>query len=175
MSELQVLVDQLGELLAEGVDDAEDAFEIAVCAGLAARLDDRHPAVVQAAAWRDGAGADLLREAFEEIDMQEILDGIDGVLSGTASDEDVEDAVYELDDVVAAAVWCNRRDVVRKPAIEAARTIRDVPDTFAMLADFGREMARSRSVAENLDVYEYWLAIADTAHIAEAGSEKEPG
>ena len=166
MDELNVLIEQLDELLSEGVDNAEDAFEVAVCAGTAARLDDRHPAVVQAAAWRDGAGADLLREAFEEVDLDALLDNFEAVFAGDVPDEDVEEALYELDDVVAAAIWCRRSDVVRSTAAQVARSIREIPDPFVFLADFGRTMARSRAVAQHLDIYDYWLAIADAKALA---------
>lgn len=161
MSELSVLIEQLEELLASGIDDADDALEVAIVAGLAARLGAAHEALDEAKQWREAGGDELLDEAFAELDLDEIIDGIEGVLDGQADEEQVEEALYELDDVVAAAVWCGRSAAVRDAAQEIARVIRQVPDPFAPLADFGAQMARLPAVAAHLELYEYWLAVAD--------------
>ena len=168
MGEIDVLVEQLEELMGEGVVDAEDALELAILAGLATRLDGRSDVLDRAAEWRQ-SNPDLLKEAFEELDWEEILGGLDAVLEGGIEPEVVEEALYELDDVVAAAVWAGQRKAVRKFAQDAAKTIRDVPEPFAALADFAKEMAKSIAIARELDVYEYWLDIAD------AEQWKEPG
>ena len=168
-NELGVLLEQLEELLEEGAVDAQDALEIAMVAGLAERLGGgADPALARAVAWRESGGGDLLRVAFEELEVDEIIDGLEGVLDGEAADEQVEDAVYELDDVVAAAVWSGQAAVVRGLAVEVARTIRQVPEPFAFLADFATDLARLSTVAQRLDVYEYWLAIADAGQYRES-------
>ena len=162
VDELAVLLDQLDEVMGEPIIDADDAFEVAVLAGLAARLGGG-PAVDKAAAWRDDNGRDLLDEAWEELDGAELLASIDEVIGGDATAEEVEEAVLVLDEDVAAAGWDNKGSVVRPLAIEAERTIRAVPETFAFLAEDGREMAMMRDVAEHPDLYGFWLAIADAA------------
>jgi hypothetical protein len=161
MTELAVLLEQLDELLASGVDDEDDALEIAIVAGLAARLGAETAALKEAVAWRDAGGHDLLEQAFDELDLDEIIEGIDGVLAADADEEEVEEALYELDDVVAAAVWCGRSKRVLEAARQVAATIRQVPEPFAPLADYAVHVARSPAVAADLDVYDYWLAVAD--------------
>lgn len=161
LTELEVLVEQLDELLGEGAVDADDALEIAMVAGLAARLGASEQALADAEAWRDGSGRELLDEAFDELELDELLEAIDGVINGVAEEVQIEEALYDFDDVVAAAVWVGRTDAVRQAAREVARTIRLVPDTFGSIADVGLEMARMPSVGEHYDVYDYWMAVAD--------------
>lgn len=156
-----MLVEQLDELLGEGAVDADDALEIAMVAGLAARLGASPEAMKAAEEWRDGPGKELLYEAFDEIVLDEIIENIDGVINGEATEEEIEEALYDFDDVVAAAVWASHTGAVRRAAKEVARTIRQVPDPFAPLSDVGVMMARLPSVGENYDLYDYWMAVAD--------------
>lgn len=160
-AELDVLLEQLDELLGEGAVDADDALELAAVAGMAARLDASHDAVKRAVEWRDGAGADLLSEAFDRLEAGEILQSIEAVLSPEASEEAVEEALFELDEVVAAGLWCNRRDAISQVANEAERMIRMVPEPFAQVADLGVTMARLPAVGMAYDVYGFWMAVAD--------------
>lgn len=162
VDERQVLIDQLGESLAAGVDDADEALEVAICAGLLERLDPTAEALAEAAVWRQGAGAELLREAFEELDLEELNDAIDAVCSAESTVEQVEDAVWDVDEVIAAAIWAGQRKAVRALARAVADTIRSVPEPFVPLAPDGVALARTRAVAEDIDLYDYWLAIADT-------------
>ena len=162
MSELDVLIEQLEELLDEGVTDEDDAIELAVLAGLATRLGSRHTALEAANVWRASEdGRELLTKAFSLLALEEMLDGIDDVLRGDADEEAVEDALYEFDDVVAAAIWASQAARVRDAAREVASTIREVPEPFATLAEFGVQMARLPAVAADLGLYDYWLAVAD--------------
>lgn len=159
--ERQVLIDQLGESLAAGVDDADEALEIAICAGLLERLDPTAGALADAIAWKKGAGAELLKQAFDELDLEELLDAVDGVCNGEATQEQVEDAVWDIDEVVAAAIWAGQRKAVRELVREVAKTVRDIPEPFAVLAPDAIALARTRAIAEDIDLYDYWLAIAD--------------
>jgi hypothetical protein len=154
--------------MGEGIVDAEDALELADLAELATRLGGKGEVLDRAVEWRQG-GRDLLAQAFDELDLDEVLTGIDGVLEGGVEVEIVEEALYELDDVVAAAVWAGQRTAVRKAALAVAKTIREVPEPFAPLAEYASQMARSPAIAADLDLYEYWLAVAD------AGQWKDPG
>jgi hypothetical protein len=161
--ELDVLVEQLDELLAEPIVDADDALEVATVAGLAARLGATAEQLADVNAWRDGLGQELLRETWEEVDATPILEELDAVTGGGATDEQVEEALFDLDDLVAAAVWCGRRDAVRTAAREGAKIVRGIPDVFVPLADLATELAKLPTVARDLDLYDYWLAIADAA------------
>ncbi len=163
MSELEVLVEQLEELLSEGAVDVEDALEIAEVAGLALRLGASREAMAAADAWRAGPGGPLLETLWAEVDTAALTEALDACLTGEADEEVLEEALFDLDDLVAAAVWCGRIDVVRAAAREAERTIRLAPDTFAPIADYGVLMSRLSTVAEHLDLYGYWFALADAA------------
>ncbi len=158
-SELEVLVEQLDDMLAEGADDEDDAVEIAAVAGQVTRLDPRHPSLVDAAVWRDGAGAELLTSAFEDLDVDAVLEALDGSVGG--EEAEVEEALYELDDLVAAAIWAGHRDAVRRIARQAAATIRQVPESFSSFSEEATHLARLPAVAAELDLYDYWLAVAD--------------
>jgi hypothetical protein len=174
MGELEVLLEQLDELLGEGAVDADDALEIATVAGLVVRLGGAtSPSVAAAMKWRAEGGDELLVQAFAELELDEIVDGLEAVLQGDVDEEAVEEAVYELDDLVAAAIWSGHRAAVRDLALEAARTIRAVPEPFACLADFGAQMARLHTVAADLDLYDYWLAIADSGQYADEGPGRD--
>lgn len=163
MTELETLVEQLDELVAEGARDLSDALELAIVAGLAARLGANADVLAAVVLWRDGDGAELLEELWQGIDLEALTDEIDGLLTGEAEDLEVEEALSDFDDVVAAAVWCNRRDVVLPAAREVSKTIRAVPDTFAGIADAGGQMARLSAVGQDLALYDYWFAVVDSA------------
>lgn len=163
--ELEVLLTQLGELLAEGVDDAEDAFEIAVIAGLAARSGAT--ALDEAVAWRDGPGADLLDEAFSELDLDGMLEALDA-LTGEEDPEDVEEAVADFDDAVAAAVWCGRGDRLLEASRVVTGIVQALPDPFATIGDAASQMLRLPAVAREPALYGYWQAIAEAATWADS-------
>ena len=65
-----------------------------------------------------------------------------------------------VDDLVAAAIWSNRTQHVRKAAKRVAHAARDVPEVFAELADFAADTAKLEAVARDIDLYDYWIAIA---------------
>lgn len=167
-SELEVLLEQLDELLEEGAMDAEDALEIAVVAGLAKRLGADTAALADAEAWRVGAGAELLAEVWDELDVDALQDAVDAAATDDLTEEEIEDAIYDVDEVVTAAVWVGKAAAVRALAASVARTIRDVPEKFAGLADIGAGFARMPAVAADMDVYDYWFALADAGRWAEA-------
>ncbi len=158
--ELDVLMQQLDELLTEPAVDAEDALEIACVAGLAARLDAPATALADAVGFRDGVGKELLEQAFAELDVEDLLGELDGVLSD-ATPEQVEDALSDIDDVIAAAIWCGQRKAVKELAKRTAKTVRDVPEAFAAMAPDGVELAKKAAIARDFDLYDYWLAVAD--------------
>lgn len=160
--ELQELVDQLDEVMSGSITDIEDALELAIVAGLAARLQASSEVMAAPNAWRDGFGRDLLDELWSQVDTEELLDALEAVSGGGMDEEAVEEAVFDFDDLVAAAVWSGRISAVKVASRRASEIIRLVPDPFASLADVGSEIARLPTVAEHLDIYDYWLAIADS-------------
>lgn len=159
--ELDALVEQLDELLNSPIVDEDDALEVAIVAGLAAREGAAPEALVAAVAWREGPGADLLSEMWEQVDLAPLVEAVDDCTGGGHSDEEIEEALYDVDEVIAAAVWCGQADRVRGAARELATIIRGVPDVFEPLAHEGRQMAASQAVGQELFLYDYWMALAD--------------
>lgn len=161
MDELDVLLTQLEELLGEAAVDTSDALEIATCAGLAVRLGADAEALAPVDAWREGPGGPLLKQLWEEVDVNAVAEEVDGLLGSNASETELEEAVFDFDDLVAAAAWCGQTDQVRKAAVSVAKTIRLAPELFEPLAPYGVNMSRLRAVGEDLGLYDYWLALAD--------------
>jgi hypothetical protein len=159
--ELAVLVDQLVELLDEGATDEDEALEIAVVAGLATRLDADPELLALAEAWRRGPGADLLKTGFAAIDVDALVEPIDEVSGAEVDEEEADEAVNDFDDLVAAAAWAGRADLVRDAAHRAAEIIRTLPDAFAYLAPDGDAMVRTATVGADPDLYDYWYAIVE--------------
>lgn len=158
-SELDVLLEQLEELFAEGITAPDDALEVATVAGLAARLGASEQALSDVSMWRDEDGIEMVAEALDEVDLEALVEALDN-LEG-ADEHAVEEAVSDFDDVVAAAAWCGMASRVRASATAVAAVVRLVPDPFAFMSSTGRDMARSKVVAEDLGLYDYWLAIAE--------------
>lgn len=158
-TELEVLIEQIEELLGEGVTTADDAVEVAGVAGLAARLGAPADALAPVRSWLQDGGRDLVEQGLADLDLDELVETLDN-LEG-ADDFEIEEAVSDLDDVVSAAWFAGLTPAVRPAARQVARLIRQVPDPFAFMAETGRQVARSRVVAEDLDLFDYWLAIAE--------------
>ncbi len=165
--ELAQLLEQLDELLNEPLVDEDDALELAIVAGLAYRLGASAADLQGATAWREGPGEDLLDEMWEQVDLDPLLEAVDACTEGGMSDEEVEDAVYDVDDVIAAAVWAGRIELVRPAARQMASIVRSVPDVFAPVGEIASQMAALPTVAEHLGLYEYWLALADAGRLLE--------
>lgn len=164
--ELDVLIEQLDELLGGPILDEDDALEVAIVAGLAARLGAEPSTLADAVAWRDGPGAELLDSMWEQVDLEPLVEAVDAVTGGGRTEEEVEEAVYDVDDVVAAAVWCERTATVRAAARELASIVRGVPDVFSSISPIAGAVAATPSVAEHLGLYDYWLALSDAAMYA---------
>ena len=158
-TELEVLVEQLDELLVEGATDADDALELATVAGLAARLGASEDAMEEAEVWRDDEVDGLIADAFDEFDIEELLETLDNL--ELADETEVEEAVSDFDDLVAAAAWCGRADGLRLHVATFAAIVRRVPDPFAFLGETASQMLRTPTVASDLALYDYWTAIAE--------------
>ena len=166
INELAALSDQLDEVLQEPILDGEDAIEVAILAGLVERLGGHGASVDAARQWRDEDGADLLEEFWADFDESDLVSGVEQVLVGDADEDDVEEAILDVDEHVCAALWSGHGGSVRALAESVEQTIRTVPDPFASLADVGVEFSRLPGVAKDRELYAYWFAIADSARWA---------
>ncbi len=166
--QIPLMSDQLDEILTTGVDDEEEALELAALAGMLVRLGADPALLHDAHAWRTGPGAVLLREAFEAVDLEAYLDAIEDAVHDGEDEAQIEEAVLDLDELVAAAVWAGRTALVAPAARELERTVRAMPERFAAMAPMGRALAREREVAMHLDLYGFWLAIADAGQHLES-------
>ncbi|TVQ86461.1 MAG: hypothetical protein EA397_19885 [Deltaproteobacteria bacterium] len=158
-TELDVLLEQVEELLGEGVVSADDALELAAVAGLAQRLGAGPASLTEAQTWLESGGRDLIAEGLDEVDLDDLLERIDNLEE--ADDYEVEEAVSDFDDLVAAALFAGLADTLRPAARQVAQSIRVVPDPFSFMAETGRQMVRTRAFAEEMGLLDYWLAIVE--------------
>lgn len=166
INELAALSDQLDEVLQDPILDGEDAIEVAILAGLVERLGGLGGALEAARKWRDEDGVDLLEEYWADFDESDLVAGVEEVLVGDADEDDVEEAILDVDEHVCAALWSGHSGSVRSLAESVEQSIRTVPDPFASLADVGVEFSRMPAVARDRELYAYWFAIADSARWA---------
>lgn len=159
MKELDVLVDQLDELLAMGIDDAEDALEVATCAGLAFRLGATQEQLKDANLWREEMGRELLQEVWPLVDFTSLINAIDDCTDGQADDEDVEEAIFDFDDLVAAAHWLGHGKYIQAQVKQVSKIIRQIPDSFAPAAEFSREMVKLNAIGADLDLHDHLFAL----------------
>ena len=168
MKEVDVLLEQLDELLHEPIFDGEDALEVAIVAGLAERLGAPKYALVSSVEWREGEGKELLADGLQSVDFEQLVEEIDGLMG---EDRDVvEDTLSDFDDVVAAAMWCGQRALIEEVSRRVAKSIRELPDSFACISSLGTALAALPAVGANPDIYDYWFAVAESKQWAESSS-----
>lgn len=168
--ELDIVTEQLEELLAGPLLDADDVLELATLAGTLQRLGGENHALEDVVAWRDSEeGQEQWIEAFEGADIDALVEWIDNL--DAAEEAEVEEALSDFDDLVVGAVWCGLRASVLEAAKTVAKSIRAVPDPFAQIADLGSVMARLPGVGQDLELYDYWLAVAEAGAWAESEAE----
>jgi hypothetical protein len=166
MNEIDVLLEQLDELLHEPILTGEDALEVAVVAGLAARLGATDSALQDSVLWREGEGKELLDEGLSAVNWKALADEVDGLLSD--DDRVVEDTLSDFDDAVAASLWCGQKEGLREAATAVSGSIRQVPETFSGLAQMGVAISALPAVSQEKEIYDYWRAVADCAKWAES-------
>ncbi len=103
--EARLLLEQLEEALDEGPEDEEDALEVAMLAGLAARLGEDGVVLGRANEWRKGPGQIHLAEAWRLLDTEALLEALEDCVDGEGGTEALAEALSDLDEVVAAAIW----------------------------------------------------------------------
>jgi len=160
-SELEVLNEQLDELLEEGAVDGDDALEIAMVAGLVARLEASSGSLAAAELWRKGPGQPLLEEAWSQFDLDGLVENLELLIRGEGTDEQVEEVFLDLDEVISGAVWLGWSDRVLSAAREMGALVRMNPESFAHLSGDAVALTQRRSLAEAFDAYAYWFAMVD--------------
>lgn len=158
-SELEVLLEQLDEILGEPIVHADDAVEVCTVGGLALRLGASESDLEDLRTWLEEGGGELAREGLEEADWEGMVEALDGLWDAT--DSDVEDRLSDFDDVVAACALLGCEPLAREHAKKVAKLIRTVPDPFAFMAATASVMLRCAMVGRDLELYDYWVAIAE--------------
>ena len=162
-SELEVLNEQLDELLEEGAVDGDDALEIAMVAGLVARLEESSCSLEAAELWRKGPGQPLLEEAWSQIDLDGWVESLELLIRGEGTDEEVEEVFLDLDEAIAGAVWLGWSSRVLSVARDLGALVRSSPESFAHLSGDAVALTQRRSLAEAFDAYTYWFAMVDVS------------
>ncbi len=158
--ELDLLLEQLDEALGDGVVDPEDALEIAILAGLAARAGAPEDALASARRVL-AERRDLVEAAWRELDLEALQEAVDALLGGEQVDEEeIEEAILDVDEVIAASIWVGETERVAALAREVDRTVGLAPELFAGLVREARRLARHPDVARWPELYGFWLRIA---------------
>ena len=108
-----------------------------------------------------------MADAWAEVELEALVEEIDAVSVGGDAHQ-VEEALFDVDDLIAAAVWSDQKAVVAHVARRVAALIRQLPDAFAQVAQTAQEMVKSRAVAKHLDVYDFWLAVCEAEQWADS-------
>ena len=160
-SEGDVLVQQLSELLADRIVDADGAMELATVAGLASRLGVSSPILDRAETWCRGSGASLLLDGLSAVDLDILVEELELVVGANAPAREIEDALFDVDEVLAAAVWAGQGAAVQEAGHAIAALVANAPSLFAEMAAEASELVRTESVSSEAGIYAYWYAIAE--------------
>ena len=167
-SEGDVLVQQIRELMEERIDDADGAMELATVAGLASRLGVSSPVLERAETWCRGSGASLLLDGLSAVDLDVLVEELELVIDANAPAREVEDALFDVDEVLAAAVWAGQGAAVQEAGQAIAELVSRTPALFVDMAVEASDLVQTHSVSSQADVYAYWYAIADLGEGEEA-------
>jgi len=160
-SEGDVLVQQLSELMTERIEDADGAMELATVAGLASRLGVSSPVLDRAETWCRGSGAPLLHDGLSAVDLDVLVEELELVIGANAPAREVEDALFDVDEVLAAAVWAGQGAAVQEAGQAIGVLVAKAPALFAEMAEEASELVRTQSVSSQAEIYAYWYAIAE--------------
>lgn len=155
-TEDRVLTKQLSELLRRPPEDLDGALELAVVAGLGLRAGAAKDLMQRAAAWRDGLGSMLVRQLWEQLDLEEILERLEEVAEVASTPEELEEALLDCDEVIAGAIWCRSRETVRGFASAVADLVGNDPEVFAPVADLAEDVLALPAVQEDIELYAFW-------------------
>ena len=75
----------------------------------------------------------------------------------SADAEELEDTVADLDDAVAAAIWCGRPDELRVAADQLKGLVRDRPAAFAPLRGLAAQVVEG--IGGDDALYDFWRQI----------------
>lgn len=168
MNELKVLIEQLNEMLGAKLLDGDEALELCQVAGMIARLDSAAPALARVVKWRDDEGAELVEDGWDFFDVVELLDALENAASGNLDAHALEELLFDVDEAIAAAVWCDQRPAVEELGREFARAIRRLPEHFAVASSLGAQMARLPAIGAEQQLYDFWFALADARSVSKS-------
>lgn len=160
-NDLEMLVEQLDSALQEP-QTPEEAFEIALLAGLLARLGPEHPLLSRAAEWRDGPGRSLLVLAWEDLELDAIEQPLLQVQEDDASDE-LLNSLFDYDEVCAAAAWCGESPRLEQSLELVLRTLRASPEPWRPLAPLAAQLLQNRPPLPGDPARLLWAAVECSA------------
>ena len=129
------------------------------------RLTDEEPVLWEAAAWRDAAGRSMLEAVWEALDGDVFVEAVEQALDTGADPFDLEEALFEVDELAAAAAWCGREDQVRPVSAKVAEVIRARPGPFDSLTSDAADTVQLPEVAADPDLYAFWWALAQLPRV----------
>jgi len=157
--ELEVIVDQLEQFLIAGTVDTDDALEVATLAGLAERLGADASALQGANTWLHTMGEPLLAEALSELDLEPLTDALDACMGGDLLDEDIEEAFFDLDDLIAALLWMKQAPLATQLSAQMAETIEMAPECFEPLLAYLDGVRQSPLYPSSQEAFAHWDAL----------------
>jgi hypothetical protein len=161
MSELVVLVKQLDEIMAKSLpEDSDEALEFCNLAGMIARLDSSAPILKKAVAWREGEGAEFIEDGWSFFDTVELMDTLESATSGRLDGHELEELLFDIDEIVAGAIWCGEEDTVRAFTQQVVGEIRSSLEHFTVVSEQGVKMSKTTAVDSEQSLYEFWVAVA---------------
>jgi hypothetical protein len=155
--EIVVLRQQLGEALEAG----DDPVELSSLAGMLVRLGDGDTILKRAESWRD-ASLDIVDVAFDAVDFDELVEDISEAVGRNAADDEVEEALFDFDEMAIAAWWVGQADRFEAAGQKLVETVRGAPDNFKPLAKYALYMSDKSKGMGGSDHFSYWSTIAKT-------------
>ena len=99
-------------------------------------------------------------DGLSAIDLDILVEELELVVGSNAPAREVEDALFDVDEVLAAAVWAEQGAAVQTAGETITALVASAPDLFAEMAQEASELLQTQSVSSHAEIYAYWYAIA---------------
>ena len=155
--EILVLRQQLGEALEAG----DDPVELSSLVGMLVRLGDDDATIKRAVKWKE-VSLDAVDVAFDGVDFDEFVEDIAEAVGRNAADDEVEEALFDFDEMAIAAWWVGQADRFEAAGQKLVETVQGAPSNFKSLARYAIYMSDKSNDMGGMDHFAYWRAIAET-------------